>query len=267
MPSYLASGFDLGRIGGLEMGVADGTNSGTATLSTGRFCHRSLAALISGYGAFSVALDAAIDAVLTTHGASVSFSEATGRYTVGPFNANATLTMTSTAGQRMAAALGFTAAHASGTGSGYSVSLSGATSYVGNVAPRYYVALSRDGISRFTRPYDAPGQTRHVITTRANGYGISPHTKIRFVDFEVRLQHGALVFPELAESAAPWTLSDLFDHAGTWEPIALVTTGAAFVYKDRGGDLTNERRTPQWSDYHGRWTVLVEGQFLGWLSP
>lgn len=268
--AYLVTGFDLNRLGAMSVAVNDGTDSGTATVTVARYCHRDLTSLSAvlgsgNYAVFSTAVDTAIDAVLTTHGGGCSVNLATGAYTLGTYNAATTLDFTSAAGQRLAAALGFTAAHANGAGSGYSVTLSGATSYTSNVTPYYYLALARDGLTAWSRPYDVQGQTKHVTTTLANGYGIAPTTKTQFVDFKLKFQTLAGTFPNEAASTAPWTFQDLMDHVNTWEPVAVSTTGTEFVYKDREGDLTQDRREPQWNDYHAYWTVNVAGQFVGWL--
>lgn len=275
--AYLVTGFDLNRVGSMSCVVDDGTDDGTATVTVARYCHRDLTSLSARLGSgnyddFATALDAALTAVLTTHGATVSVNLATGVYTLG-VNASASpnFDFTSGAGQRLAQALGF---HASGGsvgagtigGTDYACTLSGATSYTSNVKPYYWIELARDGMTSWSRPYDVAGQTKHVSTTKGNGYGIGPTTKTQHVDLKLAFQGLASVFSQESTTEVPWTIEDLMQHVGAWEPIALSTTADEFVFTDReGGDFTDERRTPQWNSYHAYWTIDVRGQFVGWL--
>lgn len=267
--AYLATGFDLSRVGSMSVALDDATDSGTATIATARYCHRDLTALSSILGSGNFAdlatqLSTQIAATLPTNSGSAAVALASGAYTL-TFGATCSLDFTSAAGQRLAAALGFTADHANGAGTGYSVTLSGATSYVSNVTPYYYLALARDGMTAWSRPYDVAGQTKHVSTTKANGYGIGPTTKTKHIDLRLAFQSLASVFPNEALAAAPWTFQDLVDHVGAWEPILFSSSADEFVFKDREGDFTQERRQPVWGNYHAAWHVEVPGHFVGFL--
>lgn len=280
--AYLLAGFDIVRLGSMQVAVNDGTDSGTATVPQGKYCHRDITALSAKLGSgnyddFATAVDGAIDAVLTTHSSGVSVALATGAYTLGTYNANTTLdftsaTLTDSSGKRLAAALGFNYNHSDATGGSatdpYNISLSGATSYVSNVTPKYYLALARDGITHTDGwpPYQVAGQTHHVTTTLGNGYGKGPSTKTEFCEIKLGFQTKASVFAQNADdTAAPWTYEDLVTHAGTWEPIVVSTTALEFVLKDRVGDFGKDQRRSVFDAFHAKWHIDLAGHFIGYL--
>lgn len=277
MTAYLATGFDLARLGTMKCAVDDGTNSGTATVTPGTYCHTSLASLAatSGYAGFPAAVDSALDAVLTANGVTVTFSTTTLRYTVTTTEANMVLdfrsaTLGDDSGQRLAAALGFNYQHATATGGSasdpYDVIISTSGSPVGNVAPYYCLGLSRDGVTDYSRPFETPGQTVRQVSSNANAYSIGPATYEKRWNGRLRFQTLASVFAsEADDTVAPWTYEDLLAHARCHEPVLLHHSGEAtdMVFKFIDAEFSDESRSPVWSNYHAKWDLKIGGQYLG----
>ena len=277
--AYVAPGFDIARTGAMTVVVDDATDSGTATLAVAKYCHRDITALSAKLGAgnyddFPTAVQAALDAVLTTHGSTVSIDLATGFYTL-VINADGApgFDFSGDASQkRLAAALGFNYQHDDATGGSasdpYAINLSGQTTYVSNVKPFYYLSLARDGITHTAGwpPYEVAGQTKGIITTLANGYGIKPATKIELAEIRLGYQPKASVFTRDADDTdAPWTYDQLVEHVGRHEPIVLSTTALEFVYKDLIGDFSREQRESVFNALQTFWHIDVAMQFVGYL--
>jgi hypothetical protein len=277
MAAYLLTGWDTSRVGAMSLYADDGTDDGTVTLTTGTYCHRDLSSVM-GTGEYTdlvTELNARLDAVLTGSGFdTVSWSSSTLKYTLTS-SPNVSLdfrsaTLGSDAGQRLAAALGYNYNHGDATGGSagdpYDILLSGAASYVSNVVPAYALALSRDGVTDYSRPFEPPGQTMRQVSRNANAYSIGPSTYEKRWTAKWRFQTLATVFAaEADDTAAPWTYEDLLEHARCWEPALLSYTGAsaAQVFKFVEAEFSDKARSPVWNNYHGKWDLKVSAQHLG----
>lgn len=277
MAAYLLTGWDTARTGAMSVSASDGTNSGTATLTTGTYAHRDLSAVM-GTGEYTdlvTELNARLDAVLTTNGFdTVSWSSSTLKYTLTS-SPNVALdfrssTLGSDAGQRLAQALGFTYQHASATGGSagdpYDIRLSGAATYVSNVVPAYALALARDGVSDYSRPFVPSGQIVRQVSRRATSYAMGPTTLEKRWKGVLRFNALANVHASEADaSVAPWTYEDLLEHAGAWEPALLSYSGEAddMVFRFIDPEFSDQARVPVWSNYHGKWDLKITGQYLG----
>lgn len=267
--AYVLAGFDLNRIGSMSAVLNDGTDNDTSTVTAARYCHKDLTSLSSvlgsGYGAFGTAVTSAWDATLTTTSVVVSQSLSTGVYTLNFNGVTTSVDFTTAAGQRLAQALGFTADHADGAGSGYACTLSGASSYASNVTPYYYLALAKDGVAIYSRPFDLQGQTKVAATTGGKAYVKRPMTKVRMIDFRYSFQALAATFSEEADSTtAPWTYYDLVETcASVGEPIYVNATAVSFVYKDLKPDFSKDRRQNVFEPAHTHWHLDVNGLYMG----
>lgn len=277
--AYLLTGWDIARTGAMKVSISDGTDSGTLSLS-GTLAHDDLSSVMGAgeYTDLVTDFDAAADAILTTNGLdTISWSSTTGLYTITS-SPNLTLDFTSatlgdSSGKRLAEAMGFNYNHTSATGGSasdpYNVSLSGASSYVSNVTPAYYLALARDGVSDYERPSVVKGQIERVTSSSGNGYAVGPATFEKRIKFRVRFQTLAATHAsEQDDTAAPWTYEDLCEHAGAWEPVVLSHSGetndAVFLLVEP--EFDSGKVKPVWSNYHGKWDLEIAGQYLGRLA-
>lgn len=272
--AYLLAGFDLERLGTMAVAVDDGNESGTATISEGTFAHRALtSATVTGYLAFPSAVGDALDAILTTSGSVVSFTAATLSYSIALDTPNSLdfteVTLGSTAGHRLAAALGYTYQHAQASGGSssapYDITLSGAASYTSNVTPYYALALAKAGPSDYSRDYETSGQTRRQVSANGTAYSIGPRTYERRTKFGLRFNTLAGVFADEASTSAPWTYEHLVKHARAHQPILLSYSAEDLVYKLVKAEFDEDARKAVWKDFHGLWDLSVEGQVLGRL--
>lgn len=271
--AYLMTGLSVARVGALAAAIDDGLDPGTAELASGTYAHRDLSGaggVAASYTDLATAVQLAMSTVLTTLGATVTFSLSTLRYTV-TFGGSGvidfrTATLGDDRGKRMAAALGFNYAHANAVGGSasdpFNFFLSGAVSFTSNVAPYYLFELSRDGISDYEPPYEKEGQTKRVESSLGNAFSIGPRTRVQHVDWTVRFQTRETVLSRYSADEA-WTYEDLVKHARAWEPILLHTTELDLVCLNREGDFHRRARQPEWSNYHGRWSLPFRGQYVG----
>ncbi|MGE0400845.1 MAG: hypothetical protein AB7T06_29310 [Kofleriaceae bacterium] len=271
--AYLMTGFNLARVGSMSFNeVDDGTDSGTPVLvaSSGRYAHRDLSSVMGSglYTSFASAVQSALNAVLTTHGCTVTFSASTLRYTLTFAGGPTLVDFSSTAGFRLAAALGFTYAHADASGGSssdpWNFALSGASSYVGNALPWYLFELGRDGVSVYSRAYESRGQTKRVMSSSSNAYSRGPTAREKRVDWTVRFENLETVFAD-EDAASEWAYEDLITHARAHEPILLHTSTLDVVAKNMEGDFHDGARKPVWNDFHGKWDLPFLGQYLGAL--
>jgi hypothetical protein len=75
----------------------------------------------------------------------------------------------------------------------------------------------------------------------------------------------AATFAAEASASAPWTYEDLLDHIGALEPVLLSYTGGDIIYQMIDPEFSEDARSSAFGDYHGRWHLRVEGQYLGAL--
>lgn len=253
MAGYLLAGWDFGLIGTTEMRFSDDGGSFTITYNSGTYAHRDLSAAMGGgnYLAWITKLIADMNA--TSSGAGVytgSWSATTGLYTIAYSAGNFTMTFdVLTSRIRMGQILGFAA------------NQSGASSYVSTRTPYYFLALARDGMASYTRPFEVAGQTQRVVSINANAYSIGPTTYEKRIKGKLRFNTLAKVHADQASASVPWTYEHLLQHARAHEPVLISTTSTGdLVVKMIDAEFSEEARTPVWQDYHALWDLQIHAQ-------
>lgn len=281
MSAYLLTGWDTARLGSMKVAYSDpDVVAEVAAVPAGTYAHRDLSgATGSGqYTDVATVLGAALNALGAAGTMTVAFDASSLAYVVSNDSDGFTLdfrssTLGDSSGKRLAAALGFDYQHPYATGGSaadpYNIALAltppQAGSYTSNVTPYYALALSKAGPAKYTRPYEVSGQTKRQTSVNGNAYSIGPTTYEKRVKFQLLFQTLASTFASEASATVPWTYEALVQHARCWEPILLSYTAEDVVYKLVRGEFDEESRQSVWQDYHGRWNLAVEGQYLGVL--
>lgn len=201
---YYLSSFRIERIGTLTITWA-GTD---VSVTTGHYCHVTLAS----YAATCTAFAAALQAALVTAGfasATVSYSTTTHAYTLSNGGGSFAIAFTAgSAGTRLARVLGFT------TGAT-------ATSHTSTVRPYYVIVPQHDGRSRY------PGLRNDSRTVRRRsdaglGFALGPSTPSVATQWEHWNEPLAATLEYAASSARPWTWQHLWNHAGPWQEYLVI---------------------------------------------
>lgn len=258
--AHLLTGFDVARIGALDVMVTDSGGVPTSMrYVAGTYAHVDLSGVMgaSAYLEWATKFEDDLNAQATLDGTyTVTWAAATGYTISATGGGNVTLDFsgvtTPAEGTRMRQLLGM------------SGDRSGAASYSSQVTPYYYLALSRSAPAGYSRPFKPSGQTKRGVSVNGNAYSVRPTTRERRVKMQLRFQSLATVFADEASASVPWTYEDLLDHAGAWEPVLLdydAATDPVFTIVDP--EFSEEARKPVWNDYHGKWDLSLEGQYLG----
>lgn len=232
---------------GMAVSVDDGTDSGTATVTTDTvYAHTSLTSVLgSGVGGdLATALETLTDAILTTNGSTISYSAANRAYTLA-FGASCTVdfrsaTLGDDSGVNLAKWLGFTASHTDGAGSGYDCYLSGQTSYTSNVRPYGIIIPTIQGRSDVSDEYEPDGIAMDNEADDGSAYGVSKDTSSIWLDWTQTAEtnsppsgfasDGMAVFQTAETSAVPWSYQRAFGHARDgWYPFLVVDGSDSLV--------------------------------------
>lgn len=267
MAAYLTSAWDFARVGAAAMHVTDDGGSFEVRITSGRNSHVD----ISGIGAtsnvtlFATTLQTALNAGssgFSTYTVTPQLGGAAGVSYQIDYGDTVTISFTTgvttaAEGVRMRQLLGFT---------GNPSPSDQISSDVPGAPPAYYtLTLARDGVSDYSRDFEASGQTQRQVSRNANAYSVGPLTYEKRTKFRVRFMALASVFADQATSATPFTFEHLVQHARCHEPIVLHTSTEDLVFKLINGDFDESVRKPVWNDYHGLWDLSIEGQVLGRL--
>lgn len=250
---YYASTFRLERIGSATI-----TWAGTpVTLSTGRYCHVSLAAYDASVTSFAEALRAALVAAGFAS-ATVTYSTTTHAYTLSNGGGSFSIAFpVNSAGVLMARLLGFTAGAT-------------ATSHTSTVRPYYVLETQIDGRSRYTGlRHEARSVRRQADDGR--GYALGPSQPVVTGQWEHWHEPLAMVFEYSASSSEPWTWEHLWKHAGRYQELVYISPpsddpeGPAVwqLLRPDYDDSTHERQYP---DGDFAWKVRVAAVRLGTLA-
>lgn len=246
---YYLSSFRIERIGTLTI-----TWSGTdVSVTSGHYCHVTLASYASTCTAFAAALQAA----LVTAGfasATVSYSTTTHAYTLSNGGGSFAIAFTAgSAGTRMARVLGFT------TGAT-------ATSHTSTVRPYYVIVPQHDGRSRY------PGLRDEERTVRRRsdaglGLAIGPSTSVVTAQWEHWFETLASTFEYAASSSAPWTWEHFWRHAGRWQEYVLIgmpsgDTEPRGVWQLTTPDFAQSTHERQFADGNFAWKIRFSGTRL-----
>jgi hypothetical protein len=259
--AYLLAGWDFARFESSDQFNITVTPSAGApqaiTETSGTYAHRDLQAVTGSgyYDDFATRLKSKLDALAPSRVYTVTWAAATG------------YTMSVGGGATFAIAFNNTR---SSQLLGFSGNLSAAASHASDRTPYYYLALARDGLSKYSRPFERAEQTKRVISSSGNAYSIGPATRERGLKGTLRFQTLATVFADEAASSVPWTYEHLVQHARCWEPLLLSLGPSSsptedLVVKLIRGEFDDEARNPVWNDYHGKWDLPLDLQYLGAL--
>lgn len=275
--AYLLAGWNTARV---PMGFADLDDNiagaafptGAFVLASAKYAHVDLSSVMGSglYDDFATALAAIMNSTHTGPGSvfTVAWSSSTLSYTIGS-SSDVYLDFRSTPGRNLAAALGFNYLHDDATGGSagdpYNV-LIATTVAVSNVVPYYALALDRDGVSAFRRPYEVSGQTKRQVSVNGSAYSVGPLTREERFDASIRFQSLETVWTsEADDSVAPWTYEALVKHVRCHEPVLLHTPTLDLIGKRIDGEWSNTEHRPEFGDYHGNWQIDMKMQHLGEL--
>lgn len=241
MTHRIECGWNVAKLGTFTLSVTGNLGTASVSITTGTFCHTDLSPVLGSgnYDDFAGALQAALTASgATTFAFTVTWSSATLAYTIACTNAF-TLTFSNTsAGNRMADALGF--ARNTTTGS--------ATSTSSTRRPYYVIDAIQGARSNWTRIYE-----NDDITTQTEAEDGSTFTTARSVaplyeDWTVPFEELEAVFAAKAVSAVPWTWQHFFEHARGIEPFGVFDNdgNSVHVQRGRGTSFKPSRVQPDW---------------------
>lgn len=258
MAGFIVAGWDFARLGEHDLRLTDDGGTYTIDYTAGTYAHRDLQSVMGTgfYDDFAGKLAADMTARPGAGTYTVTWSAITLKYTLSYSAGNFSIDFTSTTfRQRMGQMLGFSA------------NVSGASSYVSTRIPYYALALARDGVSNYSRPYETRGQTVRGVSVNASAYSIGPATYEKRISGKFRFMGLSAVHAETALSGTPWTYEHLLQHARCVEPVYIETTTTdLLVCKFVDSEFHEEARVPVWNDYHALWDVKFEVQRLGQLS-
>lgn len=253
--AYLLAGFDTARMGTITLAGSDDGGPWSVDLPAGTYAHRDLSSVMGAgnYVELASVLETLANGATSGIGTYVFWWNAATGYNI-EYDSGFSLTFTgSSAAERMGQILGF------------SSDASGATFYQSTHTPYYALALDRDGPSEFSRPFETSGQTKRQVSSNGTAYSIGPRSRERRIKMSLKFQSLASTFADEADPSAPWTYEHLVMHARCHEPILLSYPGGDIVYKNIRGEFDEDSRRSAWNDYHGKWHLPVEGQYLGRL--
>lgn len=249
MAAYYLSSFRIERIGTLTITWA----STDVSVTSGHFCHVSLASYDSACTGFAAALQAA----LVTAGfasATVSYSTTTHAYTLSNGGGSFSIAFTAgSAGTRMARVLGFTAGAT-------------ATSHTSTVRPYYTILPYIDGRSRFPGLYHEERTTRRVADD-GRGYATGPTEPLVSGMWEHWHEPLARIFEYAASSSYPWTWEHFWKHAGVYQEYVLFQpeTGSSEprgVWQLNVPNFAASTHERQFSDGDFAWKIRFSGTRL-----
>ena len=280
-------GFDTHHLAdGFKLNVDDGTDSGAIAFTDASHCHTSLSTLTDppisgGFSDLAGALEADIQAVLTTNAGSVSVSFSGTQYTL-TFGVNTTLdfrtaTLGDGGGVNLARWLGFTASHPDGSGSGYECSLTGATSYTSDVRPYGLILPAIQGRSKMRPLYEQPELTQAASSDDGTFYFVSRDGAAKMAEWTQAFEdpgnlpsdgtsNGMPVFKSEETAEIPWSYERAFEHArmGGSTPFLVVDGSDSIVYQlEAGGTAMSPERAA--SEDIDLWNVRFRCVRLGSL--
>lgn len=287
-------GFDTHLLeDGFGLHLDDGTDSGAITHDDASYCHTDLSGLshpaVNGrFVDLATALRADCVAVLTTNSTDFTVQYNAGKgYQIGSLLVNTTLdfrssTLGNNSGINLARALGFTADHADGSGSGYDCVLSGEPLYESNVRPYYLLSPTIQGRSKVRPLYEQPELTQSASADDGTFYFVSRDGSAKMAEWtqtfetddppswavsgNAQTTSGAPVFKRSANSAVPWSYEHAFEHAraGGSLPFLCVDGSDSIVYQlEAGGTAMDPQRAA--SEDIGLWNIRFRCIRLGEL--
>ena len=235
MATTLYEGWDHRWLGTATMTLTDSNGANVVSITTGTYCHLSLAAvevdsrsvstINTGFTAFAAALQTAINAACTLDYL-VTFSGDSLEYQIeSDLGGSFTLAFGAGAGDIMRRILGFTAT----TGS--------AVVHSSNARPWYLVRAEIDGRSNYSLPLARTGQIRTAIGDDAAIYSLGPTRLVKTSKWEHAFEQPARVHRYLSVAdtvvgGVSWTWEDWMDHAARYSvPCVIVDSVESLVFR------------------------------------
>lgn len=235
MATDLYQGWDHRWLGTATMTVTDSVGASVVSITTGSYCHLSLAAVTpdargasaidTGFDDFATALAAAINA-LATDTITVAWSTPSLAYTIANASTSTlSISFSGAAGDRMRRILGFTA------------NRSAAATYTSNMRPWYVCRAEIDGRSAYTFPTAREGQIRSAFGDDASLYTLSPTTLVQSAKWEHRFEQPSHVHRRKADAdtvagGVSWTWQDWMDHAARYAvPCVVRDSSGSMVFR------------------------------------
>lgn len=250
MTHRIESGWNVAKTGTFTLSATGDLGTGSASVTTGTYCHTSLASVLGAgnYAAFAPALKAALDASGASSTAfTVSYSGSAMAYTIST-GAAFTMTFASTAaGNRMADAVGF--ARNSTTPSQSVI--------VSTRRPYYVIDGAMGGRSGWTRVYEGDDITSQAEAEDGSTYAVARSTAPLYDDWTVPFETIEATFESEAVTAIPWTWEAFFRHSRGIEPFGVFDDSGNSCHVLRGARGARFKPSRASEDWDGRWSLDI----------
>jgi hypothetical protein len=237
MATDLYEAWDHRWLGSATLTLTDSNGANVVTISTGKHCHLSLAAvnidardaavLDTGFSAFAAALQTAINAACVLN-YTVAFSATSLEYEIeSDLSGSFTLTFAGAAGATMRRILGF------------AVSTGSSNLHTSDMRPWYVMRAEIDGRAAYDLPLARAGQVRAAVGDDAAIYTLAPTRLIKSSKWEHRHEQPKHVHREQADAdtlaaGRSWTWEDYLDHAARYAvPCVIKDATESLVFRTR----------------------------------
>lgn len=241
MTHRIECGWNVAKLGTFTLSVTGNLGTASVSITTGTYCHTKLDTVLGAgrYISWPQTLETALNASGAASGSfSVAWSTSTLTYTIS--NAAAfTLTFPNTsAGNRMADALGFIRNTTTGS----------ATSTTSTRRPYYVIDAIQGARSNWTRVYESDDITTQTEAEDGSTFTTARSAAPLYEDWTVPFEELEAVFAAKAASAVPWTWQHFFEHARGIEPFGVFDDdgNSVHVHRGRGTSFKPSRVQPDW---------------------
>lgn len=261
MALYLHAGLNVAEIGTISVVIGGTVGSGTASITTGTYCHTDIATVTGTgtYTSFASAVQSALNAVVS--GWTVSFNTTTQRYTISHATAF-TLTWTGTAGDKLRRMLGFEDTVAS------------TTSAVGTLLPWFAMVPTISGRSQFSDVYEPTEIVEEAVADDDTPYAVSKERGTDAFEFSDQIMWSdwtqsmePIESTLISRATTSWTWERCFKHCRGEHPFLVVDGSSSTVHKFRadGASFSERTRERVAADYDGLWNIKFVTRQLGSL--
>ena len=249
----IVAGFDTAEFGTLTFEGQGTTGVGpyvSTTVTAGTYCAETMASIsaVSGYTAFATAVAAAMT---TSMGSTVtgSFNTTTLAYTFSKTGAGDWKIGADEATASIARLGQFT---------GFSTSVTNASSITSDVTPWFVIETAIDGKSKVTDEYEPDGILSVAEADDGSSYSVSRVTAPIYEDWRFKFESLAATFKREATSSVPYTFQHLIEHVRAAHPFWVRNASDSAVYKMRAkGAIFSPARVTEDFDNHWDWPFLT----------
>jgi hypothetical protein len=244
---YYVVGFTVTSGGALPMtGTIAGT---TASIAAGNYAHESMSNTLADYDDFGTAVETAFVAATVA----CTWNATTRTFTLSKGGVFSMSFPNTTAGQQLAAALGFVAG----------VTYSGAASYTSVIRPYYVIVAQEAGRSQaLPMLYEPPDITEEATSDGGKAHSVSRDTDELWGDWTQPMETRAACFDRYVSGSVPWTWQAFFKHARGEQPFMVVESGVYWIYTLRA-DATSFHAEPVSSDWDSYFNIKIRARYLG----